>query len=180
MSPDRAAPTCTPWVATWRRCWREILPACPIPIWSMWQHPGVVSASRLLCRGPAAATGPSTRPRWRRAELDRLTLLVAPSLHLLACRTPASRIWRAHQPGHEAELGTVDVHGGPEWLAIYLRPQGHCIDPLSAAEYTLLERCMAGLTLARALEGLSDELDVSLCLPRWSQAGLLAGLSLAP
>ena len=115
------------------------------------------------------------------AEQLRVALVLHPSTHLLACEAPAHHIWQAHQPDSGSSLDAVDVRAGPVWLAVYRRPEGHCIMPLTAAEHVLLENAKAGDSLAHSLERLEQlqlGVDLPAALARWLPAGLLQGFTL--
>lgn len=134
---------------------------------------------------PSAAGETAIDPATLAPEaLPRLKLLLSPGLTLLACATPAGRIWRAHQPDAGEALSAIDPAAGPEWLAVQRVAAGVRVDSLSAAEFRILQCGMAGLTLAQALDELSPDLSAALaldrCLPHWLQQGLVQGLGLAP
>jgi uncharacterized protein (UPF0276 family) len=113
------------------------------------------------------------------ADFGRVRLVAHPSLSLLACATPASRIWQAHQPGHADEMAAIDPAGAGEWLAIYRRTEGSCVDCLAPGEFRLLELCLAEVRLSDALDQLSAAApDLADWLPWSLQRGLLAGLTL--
>ncbi|MDE3009423.1 MAG: putative DNA-binding domain-containing protein [Pseudomonadota bacterium] len=113
-------------------------------------------------------------------ELPRLRPILAPGLALLACATPAGRIWRAHQPDSPERLADIDPAAGPEWLAVRRVAAGVCLDSLSAQEFALLEALERGLTLAQALDALNAPAPpLAAWLPRWLQSGLVLGLTLA-
>lgn len=113
-------------------------------------------------------------------ELPLLRPILAPGLALLACATPAGRIWRAHQPYSPERLTDIDPAAGPEWLAVRRVAAGVCLDHLSAPEFALLQALEQGLTLAEALDALNAPAPpLATWLPRWLQSGLVLGLALA-
>ena len=116
----------------------------------------------------------------------RLSFQIRRGLHLVSSRYPILSIWRANQPGEDAD---VDLSVGGEHVAVLRRGDDLEMHPLNDASYALLSQLAGGSTLESAFDRLrshspddsDDEADSALAaaLNSVMSLGLLSGFSVA-
>ncbi|MGA7803702.1 MAG: hypothetical protein WCB02_03650, partial [Bradyrhizobium sp.] len=145
------------------------------------------AVSRALHAPDAERLDPARLAEVAPEDCGRLRLIAEPSLGLLHLRHPADAIWRAVLAGDDAGrdggldvgLGAIDPGSGEVFVLIERTIAGVTVARLPAAHWRLL----AGLCAGRPIEEAIDpdcEVDVTLALAEHLSRGRFTGFAFTP
>lgn len=102
----------------------------------------------------------------------KLVLTPHPALRLVSCTSPAASIWRAHQPGSDQRLESLEW---AEEMALITRPQNAVhVFAVTPAAATLVEQVLQGTDLAGAAAAAAEVGDLSAAFLSLLAAGAFA------
>ena len=128
-------------------------------------------------RPPLDLRGLAALPAERFAEV---VAQLHPACSLLTTRTPAARIWIAHQPGRDGDF-EVDLDDGPDRALVHRPAYRVEVALLDPAPYAWLSACAQGATLdvaTRAAQALDAGFVLDAHLAGWVRERVIAELRL--